>query len=168
MTFKLSLHATYPDIAGWLRAWRDVVRFDVAAEYFRPVYCASSWHENVDATPDRLSLHLEPPDLSARTATEFTLDNPMALLILVGHRTETGLHETLLEATTTDRRSLWHWRHLIARTIPTLKTGGWQQNRTTGERHRIETHLYTQAASHLQEAGVSILGLTDALTHELD
>ncbi|WP_157856327.1 hypothetical protein [Actinacidiphila yeochonensis] len=172
---KLSLqfHADRIEVLAVVSHWAQQSRFTVVAESFRPVYQArlvdrTEIPADLNPVPDRISLSVRPVNLDVSTALEYMRKNPDVLAITFGDQSNGALRETFLGAMTDDSASLADWRRLRNDLRKLMFKGASVENVITGVRVRKEAHLYTAGAKRMAEAGVSILGPTDAIKYVLD
>lgn len=105
---------------------------------------------------NRICLSITKPDLSAKSALEFSRKNPDSLSLSIGKYNKEGLGESGLGAQTDNEEALKTWKKIVKKLKSITSVGAWAVSPHTGAKIFNKNHRYTEAAKKIADKGVTI------------
>ncbi len=130
--------------------WKTLVKFapDFSLQLFTP-----GSHLSLRPAVARICVTMTEPDLSAKTAHEFLLLNPNALIADMGSQENSSLFASALGARPSDPDVLARWQAVLRDLKKQLKRGLWVKNPVTGAKSFSKSFWYTEGAAEFSVAG---------------
>jgi hypothetical protein len=161
---SIQFYATTEEFADWITAWVDESEIAVAAIAYQPFSVEAAGPCEIrsflfDTAVRRICMFPAgiPPNLHARSMSEFHDRNEGMLVLDIGRLSEAGLCESCLACRTADSVTLAKWRRIASDLKKRTKSGVTGINRRNGVAVFYRSCRFSNGAAELEAAGTPMV-----------